>query len=80
MTWPFRDWIARHPWPAALAYGAIGGLAGGAVSFFFAGGYLDPGARIGATYGAVTGAAFVLMIWTSRDRTPRQAPLDEIFE
>lgn len=80
MVWPLRDWILRRPWLAGVAYGAIGALAGCAISLILDGGRDDPRGLIGATYGAATGAAFVLMHYWTSSRPPETPEYESIFE
>ncbi len=80
MVWPARDWIHARPWQVGLAYAAIGALFGAAASLMLDGGQQDPFGLIGSTYGAATGAAFILLhYWTAS--SPAAAPeYERIFE
>lgn len=77
VTWPFRHWIARNPWPAAFLYGALGGAAGRAVSWLtHADGNsapLDQDGIFGPIFGAATAIALVWIIRKKRGATTTPA-------
>ena len=79
IIWPFREWALRHPWRAALVYGAIGCFAGAIVAALFA----DGAGQVflfGGVYGAALGMAFIGMLWWTSPRYREPEPLDTIFE
>lgn len=80
VTWPFRGWIARNPWIAALAYGLLGAAAGRAASWWDRGDGnsipLDPDGIFGPIFGAATAIALVWIIHRAKARTPDALELD----
>ena len=60
--------------------GPAGGVAGAIISTIVAGRSLDPHGLIGATYGAATGIAFVVLHYLTSARPARTPQYEAIFE
>ncbi len=80
VTWPFRGWIERNPWIAALVYGLLGGAAGRVASWLGRGDGnsipLDQDGIFGPIFGAATAIALVWIIRKTRAGAPHPLEME----